>query len=132
MSISQQQFAQNEAWILFRLNNAPVETRADGDFHIYAIMDVATGLIHDMVFSPLNADELSEFEAKKLLSSAQANVASLPKQLFVDSARPHGRVKRAASNLGIKITLEHGQRLDPITEEARIGFAAHVARGPHE
>lgn len=119
----------DEAWILFRLNDAPVVTRADGDFHIYAIMDVATGLIHAMEFSPSNSDEPSEFAARKLLSSAQAKTGSFPKQLFVDSARAYGCVKHAASNLGIKITPENGQSLDAITEEARVGFASHVGRG---
>lgn len=129
MSISPQRFAQDEAWILFRLNDAPVQTRADGDFHIYAIMDVATGLIHGMEFSPFSSKELSEFEAKKLLNSAQAKAGSSPKQLFVDSAQEYGRVKLVASKLGIKTTPEHGQSLDAITEEARVGFAAHVGRG---
>lgn len=129
MSISPQQFTQDEAWILFRLNDAPVQTKADGDFHIYAIMDVATGLIHGMEFSPSSSEELSEFEAKKLLSSAQAKAGSSPKQIFVDSAQQHGCAKLVASKLGIKIKPEHGQSLDSITEEARVGFAAHVGRG---
>ena len=129
MSINPQQFAHDEAWILFRLNDAPVETKADGDFHVYAIMDVATGLIHGMEFSASCSDKISEFEAKKLLNSAQNKAGSFPKQLYVDEAAQYASVKRAASNLGIKTTPEHGKNLDPITKEARVGFNAHVGRG---
>lgn len=128
MSINQQAFVQDEAWILFRLNEAPVETKADGDFHVYALMDVATGLIHGMELLPTSTDEPSEFDTKRLLSSAQSKAGRLPRQLFVDTARGHGRVKRAASSLGITTTPENGDSLDAITEEVRVGFAAQFGR----
>lgn len=129
MSVNPQNFTENEAWILFRLNEAPIETKADGAFQVYAIMDVATGLIHGMEFLPSSSAELSEFEVKKLLNSSRAQAGSLPRQLFVDAARKFGRAKLAAASLGIRLTPEDGASLDSITEEARVGFAARFGTG---
>lgn len=106
-----------------------MQTRADGDFHVYAIMDVATGLIHGMEFSPSGSEGLSEFEARRLLNSAEAKAGAKPKYLFVNAEQQHSPTKRAAASLGIKIRPEAGSCLDRITEEARVGFAAHVGRG---
>jgi hypothetical protein len=36
------QFEVNEAWIAFRLNNAPIRTERDGDFNCIALMDAAS------------------------------------------------------------------------------------------
>lgn len=35
------QFQVNEAWIVFKLNDAPIQTEADGDFNVFALMDAA-------------------------------------------------------------------------------------------
>jgi hypothetical protein len=39
------QFEVNEAWILFRLNRAPVQTELEGDFNCIALMDAASCFI---------------------------------------------------------------------------------------
>lgn len=130
MSINPQQYVPNEAWILFQLNEDPVQTISDGEFIVLAIMDVSSGLIHGMEFLPSSTEELSEFESKKLLHSAEAKVGVRPKYLFVDATQRHDRLKRAATALGIKTVPEEGKNLDVITEEARTGFAAHVKKGP--
>ncbi len=129
MSINPQQYVPNEAWILFQLNEDPVQTISDGDVIVPAIMDVASGLIHGMEFLPSGTEQLSEFESKTLLNSAEAKVGVRPKYLFVDATHRHDRLKRAATALGIKTVPEEGKNLDVITEEARTGFVAHVKKG---
>ena len=128
MSINPQQYVPNEAWILFQLNEDPVQTISDGDVIVLAIMDVASGLIHGMEFLPSGTEQLSEFESKTLLNSAEAKVGVRPKYLFVDATHRHDRLKRAATALGIKTVPEEGKNLDVITEEARTGFVAHVKK----
>lgn len=129
MSFSPQQYVENEAWILFQLNDGPVQTVADGDFNVLALMDVSSGLIHGMEFVPSSAVELTEFEAKKILNSAEAKVGCRPKYLFIDATQKRNRLKRVADSLGIKIVPEERKNLDEITEEARSGFADRVMRG---
>lgn len=129
MSITSRHYFENEAWLLFQLNDEPVRTVADGDFNVLAIMDVATRLIHGMAFIGANAEEPTEFESKKLLDSSEAKAGARPKFLYVDSSRSLGRFSRAVSAMGIKMIPEEGRHLDSFTEEARVGFAAHAMRG---
>ncbi len=130
MSIDSQKYSKNEAWILFQLNDAPIRTRADGDFNALAIMDVSSGLIQGMELFPSSIGELSEFEAKKLLGQAEAKVSVRPKCLFINAIHDNGRVKRAAAALGIETFSEDGKNLDALTEEARAGFSARFSEGP--
>ncbi|MCG6965656.1 MAG: hypothetical protein LJE59_04045 [Chromatiaceae bacterium] len=50
MPINPDEYERNEAWLLFRLNDAPVRTEADGDFNGIAVTDAGTGLILGMEF----------------------------------------------------------------------------------
>jgi imidazolonepropionase-like amidohydrolase len=130
LSIDPQKYSENEAWILFQLNDRPVQTQADGDFNALAIMDVSSGLIHGMELLSSGIGEISEFDTKKLLNQAEARVSVRPRYLFVDAIHEHSRVKRAATVLGIKTVSEEGKHLDTITEEARAGFSARFTMGP--
>lgn len=127
MSIDPQEYDQNEAWLLFQLNAAPVHTESDGDFNVVAIMDVATGLILGMVFVGLLAGELSEFESRKLLATAESEAGARPRKLLVDSEQNEDQLIAAAKAMNIEVIMESGRNLNPITKEAREGFAAHVS-----
>ena len=72
MAIDPHEYNWNEAWLLFRLNDAPVCTESDGDFNVMAIMDVGTGLILGMEFVGVLQEELSEFESSRLLKNPHA------------------------------------------------------------
>jgi hypothetical protein len=132
MSITSRQYFENEAWLLFQLNEEPVRTMSDGDFNVLAIMDVATGLIHGMEFLGTDAQEPNEFASKKLLNSSESEAGARPKIIFVDSSKRLGRFARAVSAMGIKMVPEERENLDPFTEEARAGFAAHAKRGSRQ
>lgn len=129
MSIDPQKYSENEAWILFQLNDCPVQTKVDGDFNALAIMDVSSGLIHGMELLSTGIGEISEFDAKKLLNQAEARVSTRPKYLFIDAIHEQNRVKRAAAVLGIKTVSKEGEHLDIITEEARVGFSSRFTMG---
>ena len=132
MSITSRQYFENEAWLLFQLNDEPVRTMSDGDFNALAIMDVATGLIHGMELFGTGTEEPTEFESKKLLNQSESKAGARPKYIFVDSSKRLGRFARAVSAMGIKMVPEEGKNLDPFTEEARVGFAAHAKRGSRQ
>ena len=122
-------YAPNEAWLLFQLNDAPVRTEADGDFNALAIMDVATGLILGMELIGSSEDEPSEFASRKLLASAESEAGRRPQHLFIDSAVKMVQMSAAANALGLEVHSEPARILDPLTQEAREGFAAHVSGG---
>ncbi len=56
------QFQINEAWIAFKLNDAPVSTSADGDFNVLALMDAASCFILGTEFVRANSKEPSQLE----------------------------------------------------------------------
>lgn len=124
-----QQYVENEAWLLFQLNDDPVHTRADGDFNVMAVMDVATGYILAMEFLPVGTEEPSVFESRKPLNTAATKAGAPPEYLLLDASRGLGEMARAATTMGLKVQREEQAVLDEFTEEARTGFAAHVMGG---
>lgn len=129
MPIDPHNFSPNAAWLLFKLNDAPVRTEADGDFNVLAIMDVATGLILGMEFIDSLAAEPSEFEARNLLASAESQAGRKPQRLFVNSEEKMAQIIAAANVMGLEVVPEAASSLSPLTQEAREGFAAHVSGG---
>lgn len=77
------QFQVNEAWIVFKLNDEPIHTEADGDFDFIAILDAASCFIVSMSPVPASAGEPTEMESRRLLKQGQAHRNQLPKTLFV-------------------------------------------------
>ena len=72
------QFHVNEAWIAFKLNDAPVSTAEDGDFNVLALMDAASCLILGAEFVPADSMEPSQLESKRLLKSGKSHKDALP------------------------------------------------------
>lgn len=131
MVIDPQEYQENEAWLLFRLNDDPVRTMADGDFNVLAIMDVGTGLIHGMEFVPAQQNELSEMQSRRLFKMAESKTGARPHLFFVEEGKPLAKLTKVATAMGIEVVVVQGANLDPITREAREGFAAHALRKNH-
>lgn len=129
MPIEPTDFVQNEAWLLFRLNEAPVQTDADGDFNAMAIMDVATGIIVGMELVQVTMSELPEFLSRKLLAAAEDQAGSRPQKLFIASGSDAEELIKVATAMGIEVETKSANDLADITLEAREGFAAHVSGG---
>ncbi len=77
------QFEVNEAWIAFRLNDAPLRTEADGDFDFFALMDAASCFILASATVSTTAGPPTDEEAAQLLDEASAHGQALPKTLFL-------------------------------------------------
>ncbi|MGD8175312.1 hypothetical protein [Marinimicrobium sp. ARAG 43.8] len=129
MPIEPSEFAHNEAWLLFRLNEAPVLTEADGDFNAMAIMEVATGMIFGMELVQVTLPGLPEFLSRKLLADAEGQAGSRPRKLFVAFEDEAAELIKVAKVMGIEVERVPAKDLSDITQEAREGFAAHVSRG---
>ena len=129
MAIDTQRYAENEAWLLFQLNEEPVRTQSDGDLNIFCLMDLATGLIVGTEFLSARSEEPTALEFTGLFGSAKSKAGELPKYLFLDADRNLGQVAKAATSIGVKVMAESASDLEPITQEAREGFAAHFMQG---
>src|SRR5690606_42010595 len=77
------QFEEDEAWVVFQLNDAPVRTEQDGDFNCIALMDAASGFIFGTAFVSVAQAEPSVFEVRKLFSSCLERSGGTPATLLL-------------------------------------------------
>ncbi|HQU15920.1 MAG: DUF6930 domain-containing protein [Gammaproteobacteria bacterium] len=129
MPIDPSSFDQNEAWILFRLNGAPIRTEADGDFNAMAIMEVTSGMIFGMELVPIAHKEISELQARKLLNSSANQAGGRPVSLFIATEEQAAQISTAAETMKIEVKRVAASDFSEITKEARDGFANHVSCG---
>lgn len=64
------QFEINEAWIVFRLNDAPIQVEEDGEFNCIALMDAASCFIFGTDLFPVAAAEPTQMQLRRLLKDA--------------------------------------------------------------
>jgi hypothetical protein len=128
LSIDPKKFGRNEAWLLFQLNDAPVQTERDGDYNALAIMELSSGMIFGMEMVQVAEPEMSEFQSRKLLAAAEAQAGSRPQRLFIDSERKADNLSSVAAAMGISIERAPSGELAPLSRDARDGFAAHISR----
>ncbi len=116
------QFQVNEAWIAFKLNDAPIPAGSDGDFNFIALMDAASCFILSSAFVPASAAEPSKMEAKRLLKQGKAHKQQLPKTLFIPSDQPANVLTVEAERQGITVVRVPEDQLLVFVGEAREGF----------
>ena len=123
------QFSENEAWIAFQLNDAPVSTEEDGDFNVVCLMDVATGYILGNQFAPVQSIDIPMDEVENLMRDAWSRAKTMPEKLFVSPELGAKCFHLYCSNNAIKAIKSTDEQLSPILLEARNGFRAHIGGG---
>ncbi len=123
------QFQVNETWIIFKINNAPVVTDADGDFNIFALMDAASCFILGTGFIPTDSKEFSQVEAKQLLNSGHSHKKQYPKELIIPNKQLASILSKEAERCGISIVRVPEEQLKMLIGEAREGFQKHLSKG---
>lgn len=121
-------FQVNEAWIAFRLNDAPIVTEAEGDFDVIALMDAASCFILGTVFVPATSLEPSEMEVKRLIKAGQSHKQQLPKALYIPTTLIVDNLSVEAERKGIAIVRIQEEQLQLFVGDAREGFKSHIGR----
>lgn len=116
------QFQVNEAWIAFKLNDAPIHTEEDGDFNFIALMDAASCFILSSTSISANAAEPSSLESKRILKEGQAHKQQLPKTLFIPDDQPAALLSAEAERQGVTVIRVPENQLLLFIGEAREGF----------
>ncbi len=116
------QFGVNEAWIAFKLNDAPIRTEVDGDFNCIALMDAASCFILALEMIPVNAVELSKLEARRVLKKGHAHKQELPQTLFIPTDHPADNLAAEARRRKITVVRVPEDQLILFIGEAREGF----------
>ena len=117
------QFEVNEAWIAFRLNNAPIRTERDGDFNCIALMDAASCFILRSEFIPVTVAEPTRAQFRRMLKDAKRHKQQLPRTLFVPREDVADRVTPEATQQSIDVVRVPESELLLFIGEAREGFA---------
>jgi len=123
------QFQVNEAWIAFKLNDAPVSTNADGDFNVLALMDAASCFILGTEFVSVDLPEPSQLESKRLLKTGQSHKQQYPKTIFIPTNQTASILSTEAELQGITVVRVQEEQLLVFISEARQGFQEHVSGG---
>ena len=122
-------FKVNEAWIAFRLNEAPISTERDGDFNVIALMDAASCFILGAEFVPVTSSEPSQIEAKRLMKSGKSHKQRLPKTLYVPENLAADVLCAEAARNGITVVRVPEEQLLVFIGEARQGLKEHIGGG---
>lgn len=122
------QFTVNDAWIAFRLNDAPIVTEQDGDVDCLALMDAASCYILGMDMYSALARGPSVQEARRLLQQGQGRAGTLPQKLLVVEGQVADALRQEAARLKIEVvTVPEGELLVFIGD-ARDGFKERFGR----
>jgi hypothetical protein len=124
------QFEVNEAWIAFRLNNAPIRTERDRDFNCIALMDAASCFILGSEFIPVTVSEPTRAQFRRLLKDARRHKQQLPKTLFVPREDVPDQVTLEATQQSIDVVRVPEGELLIFIGEAREGFAERFEEAP--
>jgi len=124
------QFEVNEAWIAFRLNNAPIRTERDGDFNCIALMDAASCFILASELIPVTAVDLTRDQCRRLLENAQRHKQQLPKTLFVPREDVADVLTGEATEQNIDVVRLSESELLIFIGEARQGFSERFEEAP--
>lgn len=116
------QFHVNEAWIVFKLNDAPIQTELDGAFNCLALMDAASCFILGSEFIPARAAEPSKMEARRLLKKGQSHKQQFPRTLFIASEQTADALAEEATRQKITVMRVPEKELLVFIGEARDGF----------
>jgi hypothetical protein len=116
------QFQVNQAWIAFKVNDAPIRTDRDGDFNLIALMDAASCFILGFTTIRASAREPSKVEAKRLLKAGRAHKRQLPQTLFVPADQPADFLAREAERHGIRVVRVPEDQLLVFIDDARVSF----------
>jgi hypothetical protein len=123
------QFKINEVWIIFQLNEAPVRTKADGDFNALCLMDAASCYILGNELVSVQEDGVSEAVGARLIEAGRSQAHGLPRKCLVSSALKSDAVAGLASRLGLELSSVSDDELSPIVSGARESFHAYMRGG---
>ena len=122
-------FAVNEAWIVFKLNDAPISAGTDGDFNFFALMDAASCFILSTATLAASTSELSQLEAKRLLKKGQSHKKQLPKSLFIPHALLAAQLAAEAKRQNIDVQRIAETELEAFIGEAKETFKERFSGG---
>lgn len=123
------QFRVNEAWIAFKLNDAPLATESDGDFNLIALMDAASCFILSTAPVLASLAEPSRLDAKELLEKGRSQGQQWPERLIFPRELFASHLLSEAKLQGVIVERVAEIDLEIFIGEARASFREHFGGG---
>ncbi|MGF1645284.1 MAG: hypothetical protein ACFCUJ_16720 [Thiotrichales bacterium] len=123
------QFRPNDAWIAFRLNDAPIATERDGDFNVLCLMDAATCCIIGNEFVPVQGSVAPVDASERLIAAAQAQAGGVAAKFFLSTELASGSFSTVVEAIGATCVLASDRELAPLISDAKAGFLAYIGGG---
>ncbi len=123
------QFRVNEAWIAFKLNDAPLATESDGDFNLIALMDAASCFILSTAPVLASLAEPSRLDAKQLLEKGRSQGKQWPERLILPRELVASHLLSEAELQGVIVERVAEIDLEVFIGEARASFREHLGGG---
>jgi hypothetical protein len=120
------QFQVNEAWIVFQLNDTPINAGKDGWFNCICLMDAASCYLLGTQLISTSQAEPSQTQARDMLTAAWAKKGEFPQTLLVPTGRFQGTLKVEAERLGMAVVFAPENQLLVFIGEARDGYREHM------
>ena len=121
------QFQVNEAWIIFKLNEAPIRTADAGSFNCICLMDAASCFILGNALVPVNESET--FQIRQLLRTGWQHRHEFPTRLFVPVGQFQTSVPEEAEAQGIEVVRVPEGQLMVFIRDAREAFKEYTNQG---
>ena len=122
-------FEVNALWVVFKLNDAPVSTRADGDFDVLCVMDARSRHILSTDFVPLRREPDPASHILKLVKAAQAEAGASPSKILMMESLKVKESSPVLTALGCEVEAVSEQDLSELIREAKESFRAHASAG---
>ena len=119
------QFQVDEAWIVFKLNEAPIQTAPGGSINCVCLMDAASLFILGNAFFPSDESEPSKTEVLELFQKAWSHHQVYPDKLFIPVGQFPNLPEEAQRQSIEVVHLPEGQ-LIPFIKEARVAFKQYM------
>lgn len=126
--IDPSQFSVNDAWLVFQLNDEPINTERDGSFNAVCLMDAASCFILATAMVPAEQPRPSELEVRRLFKTAWDHHRQFPSTLFVPVGPFDTAFSAQARRNGVRVVVTAESSLFVFTDEARQGFEDQVQR----
>ena len=111
------------------MNDAPIETGADGDFNLIALMDAASCFILSSGLVSCGQLGPSKIEAKRLLKEASAHKKKLPATLYIPTEQAADNLALEAERQKVTVVRIAEDQLLVFIGEAREGYKERFGGG---
>lgn len=123
------QFNPNEAWILFRLNDAPIPQSGMATLMFCASLMRQAAIFWATSWFQFIRMHIIGYATRRLLASGKSEANDFPDQVFVSAELTSSEFAEFITEIGAEMVVANLRKLSPFVSEAKIEYRAQIDRG---